>query len=61
MGRECNGMENNIKRLIHTSVALNTTKEEYIEANVTSPEALWLHNFPSWLFDLELEIKYHYI
>ena len=38
-----------------TSVALNTTKVEYIAANVASREAVWLQKLLAGLFDLELE------
>ena len=37
------------------SVALNTTKVEYITTNVASCEAVWLRKLLAGLFDLELE------
>jgi hypothetical protein len=38
-----------------SSVALNTTKVEYITTNVASREAVWLRKLLAGLFDLELE------
>ena len=38
-----------------TSVALSTTKAEYIIASVVSHEAMWLRKLLAGLFDLELE------
>jgi hypothetical protein len=38
-----------------TSVALNTTKAEYITTSVASYEAVWLHKLLTGIFDLELE------
>jgi hypothetical protein len=38
-----------------TSVALSTTKAEYITASVASHEAVWLRKLIVGIFDLELE------
>ena len=39
----------------HTYVALSTVEAEYIAANVTSHEAVWLRKLLAGLFDQELE------
>jgi hypothetical protein len=39
----------------HTYVALSTVEAEYIAANVTSHEAVWLRKLLARLFDQELE------
>jgi hypothetical protein len=38
-----------------SSIALSTTKEEYIAACSTSCEAIWLRKLLTGLFDLEME------
>jgi hypothetical protein len=38
-----------------TSVALITSKSEYIAVSVSSREAMWLWMLLSWIFDLKLE------
>jgi hypothetical protein len=51
---ECSGLENHIRMLLHTLVALSTTEAVYIAASVASREAVWLHKLLARLFDLDL-------
>jgi hypothetical protein len=55
MGGECSGLENHIRMLLHTTVALNTREEKHIIASIASHEAVSLQKLLAGLFDRELE------